>query len=279
MTISTRASIAYDTETSWGAIMDDSEYLGKNLNQRAYDVVPVINLAVETVMRQANVVGRLGSGNTIHEIMTQSLRVFTDEVKKGLQFAFNFTGNNDEVEAIRYFAGRVATIVMDKVVDGSMRLGLSEATVAPHVAKMRVDLSEKKDRLIEDFAHGMMGENRLKKDPVISVVNNQTNSPGAVQQVGFGNFSQTAFTQNRQPLIAAIDAALSSSEFAALKPAEQDGVRDIADALRQEAEKSELDIGKLKRWGSRLVQLTGDLGMRVASAAIAKILVDIFMGS
>jgi hypothetical protein len=75
--------------------MDDSEYLGKNLNQRAYDVVPVINLAVETVMRQANVVGRLGSGNTIHEIMTQSLRVFTDEVRKGLQFAFNFTGNND----------------------------------------------------------------------------------------------------------------------------------------------------------------------------------------
>jgi hypothetical protein len=167
--------------------MDDSEYLGKNLNQRAYDAVPVINLAVERVMRQANVVGRLGSGNTIHEIMTQSLRVFTDEVKKGLRFAFNFTGNSDEVEAVRCFAGRVETIVMDKVVEGSMRLGLSEATVAPHVAKMRVDLSEKKG-LIKDFAHGMMGENRLKKDPVVRVVNNQTNSPGAVQQVGLATF-------------------------------------------------------------------------------------------
>jgi hypothetical protein len=45
------------------------------------------------------------------------------------------------------------------------------------------------------------------------IINSQTNSPGAVQQVGVGNFSQTAFVQNHQPLIAAIDAALVSAEF------------------------------------------------------------------
>jgi hypothetical protein len=253
----------------------DSEYLGNNLNKRAYDVVPVINLAVETVMRQANAAGRLGSGNTIHEIMTQSLRVLTEEVQKGLQFAYNFRGTNEDVDAVRYFAGRVEAIIMDKVVEGSMRLGLAEWMVAPHVAKLRVELSERKDRLIDDFAHGMMGENRMKKDPVINVV--QNNSPGAVQQVG-SNFNQSAFNQNHHSLVQVIDKALASPEFAALKSEDQVEVRDLADVVKLEAEKAEPDAGKLKRWGDKLVKVSGEVGLKVVSSTIAALLLKMYTG-
>jgi hypothetical protein len=36
----------------------------------------------------------------------------------------------------------------------------------------------------------MMGSERLKKDSVVSIINSQTNSSGAVQQVSVSNFSQ-----------------------------------------------------------------------------------------
>jgi hypothetical protein len=255
-----------------------SEYLGRNLNQRAADVAPIINLAVESVMRKAAAAGRLGSGNTLHEFMTESLRVFMEEVQKGLQFAFNLTENNgrENVEALKYFAGRVEAAVIQKIVESSSRLGIAEPTAARQVTDIRAALAEKKERMIDDFAHGMMGEGRLKKDSVVNVV--QTNSPGAVQQVGIGQFSQTAFVQNHQPLIAAIDAALSSREFEALSDQDKVGLRDIADIVKAEADKPKPDAGKLKRWGDRLVALTGDLGLKVVSSTIAQILTRMFMG-
>jgi hypothetical protein len=267
------------TYVSAGALMnEDAKYLGKSLNRRANDVVPVINSAIETVVRQATAAGRLGSGNTLHELMTQSMRVFTEEVQMGLQFVFNFTGNNHNMKDVKCFAGRVETVVMEKVVDGANRLGLTEGIVAPHVTKIRAAIAEQKERVIEDFAHGMMGENKLNKDPVISVINNQTNSPGAVQQVGLGDFSQTAFVQQHQPLIAAIERVLSSPEFAALNPQQQVAVSDIAGVVKEEAAKPQPDEGKLKRWGGRLIDLTRELGMRVATNDIVTLLGSIFGG-
>jgi hypothetical protein len=55
----------------------------------------------------------------------------------------------------------------------------------------------------------MMGDERMKKDRIMNIINNQTNSPDAIQQTGAGNFSQQAFTEQNQPMIAAIDAALA----------------------------------------------------------------------
>jgi hypothetical protein len=122
----------------------------------------------------------------------------------------------------------------------------------------------------------MMGENRLKKDPVVSIVANQTGSPGAIQQVGVGDFSQSAFVQKHQPLIDAVNKALSSPEFAKLPAEQQDGFRDIADALLDEAKKPSPDPGKLKRWGSRLAELALQLGLQVASGEIIQIIGSIF---
>jgi hypothetical protein len=77
--------------------------------------------------------------------------------------------------------------------------------------------------------------------------------------------------------IAAIDAALSSPEFATLKDEDKVGLRDIADIVKAEAQKPTPDAGKLRRWGDRLVAITSDVGLRVVSSAIAQILTRMFM--
>jgi hypothetical protein len=125
----------------------------------------------------------------------------------------------------------------------------------------------------------MFGSERLKKDPLVNVINTQRNSPGAFQQVGIGNnFSQSAFTKDHQELIIAIDRALSSADFAGLKPPQKEAFSDTAAVVKDEAAKQEPDVGKLKRWGGRLVDLSKDLGMNFAANEIVALLGSIFGG-
>jgi hypothetical protein len=135
---------------------------------------------------------------------------------------------------------------------------------------------DKQTRLTDDFAHGMKGSERLKKDPVVSIVANQTGSPGAVQQIGVGDFSQSAFVENHQQLIDAITKALASPEFAKLHPDHKEGFKDVADTLLDEAKKPKPDPGKLKRWGARLSELSVQLGLEVAAAEIVELIGGMF---
>lgn len=61
--------------------------------------------------------------------------------------------------------------------------------------KMANELQEQwrdeKLRVVDDYRHGMLGDAPLKKDPFVSVTSNIVNSPGAVQQSGIGNLTQT----------------------------------------------------------------------------------------
>ena len=86
----------------------------------------------------------------------------------------------------------------------------------------------------------MKGSERLKKDPAVSIVSNQTNSPGAVQPIGVGDFSQEAFVQNHQPLVDAINKALTSPEYESLRPEQKEALKDLADTLLDEVKKKSL---------------------------------------
>ena len=62
----------------------------------------------------------------------------------------------------------------------------------------------------------------------------------------------------------------------ALQPAEKDAIRDSAETLKDEAAKQMPDAGKLKRWGSQLVELGRELGLRVVTSEITTALHNIF---
>jgi hypothetical protein len=175
----------------------------------------------------------------------------------------------------RIFAGRVQQIITAEISEKADRLGLGPLT-ASHLDKFRKKLDRFREQALDDFKHGMHGSERLKKDAVVNAVINQSNSPGAVAQVGAGTFSQSAFTQQQHELIQAIDQALNSPEFAALDPDKQQGFRDIADVVKGEASSEKPDTGKLQRWGKTLVTFASNVGMKVASSTIAQVLAKIF---
>jgi len=223
--------------------------------------------------------GSLASGRTLMLFEQEALIVFTEKANEAAQFVYNLTETTDGEAAnqLEYCLGRMADMIANDVDGGISRLGITGGIGAIQANKAREKLNERKIQLIDDFRHGMMGSGRLKKDPLVNVINTQTNSPGATQQVGIGdNFSQSVFNQTHNELVAAIDRALSSSELAQLRPEQKEAFSDTALVLKDEAVKAQPDVGKLKRWGTRLVSLGRDVGMRVATAEIAHFLSKMF---
>ena len=226
-------------------MFDENAYLLRSLDQRVTDGAEAADLAFNAVMRQNAGVGRLASGNTLLSFQRDSERVFNEEFGKAAQFAYNLTEERgaDAIDPLRVFASSLIALVMEKVIACGKRTGVFEPTLSEFMQKIRVTLEGRRERLLDDFSHGMAGNVRMKKEASINVINNQTNSPGAIQQAGVGNFSQTAFTQQHHALVSAqIDMALASEEFSCLKQDEKDELSDIAEALKAEAAKDAPDL-------------------------------------
>jgi hypothetical protein len=253
-------------------------YLGESLNDRAYDAVIECGAALNAVMRQNAALGRLASGSTLIGLGTEVCRVYGEQFDSAAKFVFSLTGGNapETIKPLDYFAGRVADMLIQKLVEVGPSTGIDEPTRARDIQLTRVRLAAMRTRRMRDFTNGMIGDERMKKQDVVSIINNQTNSPGAIQQSGVGNFSQQAFTQQHQPLVAAIDAALASAEFANLQESQKQGFKDIADVVKEEASKPNPDAGKLKRWSDHLITMGKEIGMRVAVSEIGQILARIF---
>lgn len=97
--------------------------------------------------------------------------------------------------------------------------------------------------------------------------------------MGIGDsISQIAFIKNHQELINAIDRALASKEFAGLSLDQQQAFGDTAAVVKEESAKTEPDVGKLKRWGTRLGGLAKEFGMSIATSELVELLNIIFGG-
>lgn len=255
----------------------NTEYLDRWLNQCLGAARLQCAGALDGIMRRHAAAGRLASGVTLKAFTDATAQGFKAACLEAQQFTFNLTGANEEVERLSRFASELIDAIMVEVTERSNRLGISGTVVPNQLAVIRHALDDLWRHLTDDYQHGMQGSERLKKDPLVSVINNQTNSPGAIQQVGIGdNFSQQAFKQNNQELVNAIDRALASAEFAQLAPDHKEAYSDTALVVKEEAAKAQPDVGKLKRWGRRLVDLGKDVGMKAATAEVAHLLAKMF---
>jgi hypothetical protein len=253
--------------------MADLGYLGRRLNTRSYEALEAFRLAVAGITRQAAATGNLNSSRTQLMVGEAAVDTFTKHGLEAAQFTYNWTEDHgfEVTNALKYCMGRMVDMFgqeMDTVFENSGDPGI--------LNKAKDRLAQKKEELGDDYFHGMMGNERMKKDPTMNVV--QNNSPGAVQQIG-SNFDQSAFNQTHHSLLQAIDQALASPEFAALGPEAQAEVRDHADVVKLEAKKAEPDAGKLKRWGDKLVKVSADVGLKVVSSTIAALLAKIYTGT
>lgn len=240
---------------------------------------------VTAIQRRNSAAGRLDSGNTLVDSNEAMLALMKAMMKRGAETTFNaFEEVTDGgVRLLMNFGQALAKTVAAPVIEwAEADKGGPSAGIK---AKMADELQERLRRMLndelDDFSHGMHGGARLKKEPVVnSIINNtMNNSPGAVQQAGVGKFSQSAFTQQTAHLTQAIDAFLASPEFQQLAPEQKDAVADVADALKHEAAQSEPNPGKLRRWGERLSGLTKEFGLHVAASGVWHALGAIFPGA
>jgi hypothetical protein len=258
---------------------DDIGYIKRNLTARVEAAVDNFKREVSRVMSEAALAGALHGSRTYINFWQAGLKVFEHEMNSAFQFVYNATGQHagGVYDALSETSQKMLDQMVDHVRqkadlnDRAFGGGYSEI-----VDRMLIDIKGKRERLLDDFRHGIMGDQKLKKDPIVSIVANQTGSPGAVQQVGVGDFSQSAFVQNHHALVEAIERALKSPEFEKLEPAQKEGFKDITDTLLDEAKKSPPDPGKLKRWGMRAAELAKDLGLHVVAAEIVHVMGKMF---
>ncbi|MGY4291507.1 hypothetical protein ACVWXO_010773 [Bradyrhizobium sp. LM2.7] len=256
----------------------DNDYLTRHLAGRVSDLRDLIGHRLEVIMRRNAADGRLASGASLVMFTDEASSTFEQAYADALQFAFSATGGHekDTVAQLNLCGSEMISAVMAQATERANRLGIAGPIVPQQLDVMRHKLEDKHKRLTDDFAHGIQGNERLKKDPLVNVVNN--NSPGTIQQVGIGNFSQSAFLQNNTELVNAIDQALASEEFKALDADTQATLHDTAEVLKGEASRINPDPGKLKRWGGRLVQMCNDVGIKVGGHALAQVLIKMFGG-
>src|SRR5262245_57098693 len=248
---------------------DDIGYIKRNLSGRTVKAVDDFKKEVVRVMSEATLAGALHGSRTFINYWQAALLVFERKLNSAFQFAYNASGKHtgeiyDELaQTAQQMLDGMVGHVREKAGANDRAFGGGYSEI---VDRMLVAMDQKRDQLLDDFKHGVMGDEKLKKDPVVSIVANQTGSPGAVQQIGVGDFSQSAFVQNHRSLVEAVEKALKSPEFAQLEQEQKDGFKDVADALLDEAKKTAPDPGKLKRWGMRAVDLAKELGLHVAAA-------------
>jgi hypothetical protein len=236
--------------------------------------------AISRIHRENAAAGRLESGITLIQSNDAILALMKTSIDEGILLVFNALEEvtTDGIELLRQFSVALAKVLAAPVWE-SAKVDDPTAGFKLKMAKeLDVRLGEISAAAIDDFEHGMMRGARLKKEHVVSIVNNMINSPGGVQQAGVGEFSQTAFTDQSNHLIRAIDGLLASAEFQNLDEEKREAVADVANALKQEATNENPDAGRLKRWGLRLSALTKEFGLHVAAAGVWHALGIIFSG-
>ena len=254
------------------------EYLKRNLTRRVQDEYSHIVRDVEGMMALHASKGMLGSGATLRrfeEIAVEGLKRWYADAAI---FVFSLTDQHDPLTA-EYLGTAARDLVAAICIftrERGRNTGLQPDAVEKQAARIKALLGQISDEQLDDFTHGILGNTKMKKDPLVTLTANQTNSPGAIQQVGLG--SQQSAIVNYQNLINAIDSIVRSSEYASLSNEQKVAFDDIADFIGNEAAKPAPDVSRLTRWGKKLLQLTEDLAMNVATSTLATALSKLIVG-
>jgi hypothetical protein len=258
----------------------DEDYLARALSRRRAEAKLNYENAVEALMRKHAASGILASSVTLQKMEQLAVEHLTSAFNGAATFSFSLAGSHGREVAV-HLKRLVETVTADIVScleRRALNTGLKTGMIQQQVAKVVGALNEKAEHLMDDFTHGMMDNGKMKKDPLVSLVANQTNSPGAVQQLGVGDFSQNAFTQNHHALVEVIDRVTASEEFQALDVKQKAVFSDYADSLKEEAANPNPDAGRLRRWSERLLNFTKEAGLKLATDALVQVLSRIFVG-
>jgi hypothetical protein len=204
------------------------DYVKRALDRLAEKAGENASAGISRIHRENAAVGRLESGVTLIQSNEAILALMTTSINDGISLVFNALEKvtPEGIELLRQFSAALEKVIAAPVWQWANISDTTFAIKRKMAKELDVRLAELSTAAIDDFENGMMGGARLKKEHVVSIVNNMINSPGGVQQAGVGEFSQTAFTEQSNSLIHAIDGLLASAEFQNLDQDKRDAVSD-----------------------------------------------------
>lgn len=254
------------------------EYLTRNLSRRVQASYSLFGREIDKMMAHHADKGVLGSGATLRrfeEIAADTLKAWYAEASI---FVYSLTGAHDTSSSqhLRDAARDLIASICIYTRERGKNTGLQTNMIEDRVGSIQALLNRVSDEQFDDFTHGMLGNSKMKKDPLVSLTATQTNSPGAIQQVGID--SHQSATVNYHSLVHAIDSIVASEEYRLLTPAQKTEFDDHADIIRAETLKADPDAGKLQRWGNKLQFLAQDFAMKVATSTLATVLSKLFVG-
>src|SRR5947209_8151739 len=135
-------------------------YLGRNLNERPKKALDMMGVEMAGIMSQAAARGMLNSGSTLVQFWQAAVRIFESEATEAIKFSYTLTGETDgePYNQVAFCTKRMVDVMVETVQErASTIVSGSGVTV---FNKMAAELLEKRERLLDDYKHGMMGSDR-----------------------------------------------------------------------------------------------------------------------
>jgi hypothetical protein len=256
------------------SMSENIAYLDRRFARLSQEAVQAAQQGRMRVMAEATQRGVLHGGRMSLLVKDEYVRAATDAAVTMARTAYDVTGSTDQPVCDVVSKGLSATT--DTLFDDLVQFFQIQRAVStgPSMFDFRNEMNRLIRDTLDDFRHGFVGGNRLtKNDPLVNVISNITNSPGAVLQSGVSNVQNaTAATFAADAVRSALTQLLNSQEVQSLPPDDKQSFVDVAEVLRDELDKPQPDKSKILRWGGRLIGMAQQLGIAVVASGLSHVL-------
>jgi hypothetical protein len=254
----------------------DIAYLNRAFQRLSEEAVQAAQNERTKVMADAAKRGVLQSSVMLGSVKNEYIRAGSQAADKMVRHAFELTGSTaqpvcDTVEqGLRSLRDALSNDLAQffRVQGAFASRNMTDALGNDFLLAMDRQITT----IVDDFRYGIAGGTRLSKDPLVSVISNITNSPGAVVQGGVGNVQHVVTSGASNDIRSALTQFMASAEVHALSAENRQSLADVAEVIEGELQNPKPDASKVARWGKRLIDLGERLGIAVAASGLSHVL-------
>jgi hypothetical protein len=165
-------------------------YLTRAFERATENAVLSAGKARLRVQVEASKEGSLETSRMARTVAVEYVRELSEAADRAARLAFEATGSTSDAvcEVVRKGLFKLRDALSDDLVAFFRARPAPAAGLGHMVSNWFLQDADKRIlSVVDDLRHGIVGGQRLGKDPVISVISTVTNSPGAVLQSGIGN--------------------------------------------------------------------------------------------
>jgi hypothetical protein len=255
---------------------DHIAYLNRAFHRLCDEALEAVQIERAKIMAQAAMRGALSSGGMLVSVKDQYTRAANQTADKMVRLAFEVTGSTDQ--PVRETVERGLRSLRDALSNNLAEFFRVQGAFAGSntTDALGNDFLHTMDKritsVVDDLQYGMAGGTRLSKDPLVSVITNITNSPGAVAQGGVGNVQHVVSSGASNDIRAALTQFMASAAVQGLSAENRQSLADVAEVIDGELQNPKPDASKVARWGKRLVDLAERVGIAVAASGLSRVL-------